>query len=144
VLVVVAAGFWSVIVLGIAVALAPIMHPVGVVFVVALGLAVPAAVLWQVSRVPMMHDGGRRALPGPEAPASIPEVQPAVNRSSNGARNSVQVEHEDVVFEPLSDRELEVLTLLASGRSKARSPLSSCSPWAPSRRTPTTSTASWA
>jgi ATP/maltotriose-dependent transcriptional regulator MalT len=39
--------------------------------------------------------------------------------STNGSRDRAGGDIEDTVYEPLSERELEVLTLLASGRSNA-------------------------
>jgi ATP/maltotriose-dependent transcriptional regulator MalT len=183
------AGFWSVVVLGVAVALAPLMHGAWVALVVATGLAPPVIALMVITRVVMHHEQARRALPGPadreaellraleergeltpvtaamrtslsveEAAAKLdelatkgylqmelcdgviayslyardrsgspgpstehtpPEDAPRAAFSANGSRNGAHAEDEDRVYEPLSERELEVLGLLASGRSNA-------------------------
>ena len=183
------AGFWSIVVLGIAVALAPQMHGIWVALVVAAGLAVPVIALAQINRALTHHEQARRTLPGPsdkeaellraleergeltpmtaamrtslsveEAAAKLdelaakgylqmelrdgviayslhqrdrpaargpsiedmsPEEAPSGAFSANGSRNGAHADDEDRVYEPLSERELEVLSLLASGRSNA-------------------------
>jgi ATP/maltotriose-dependent transcriptional regulator MalT len=183
------AGFWSVVVLGVAVALAPLMHGIWVALIVAGGLAVPVVALVQFNRAVTHHERARPALPDPadkeaellraleergaltamtaamrtsltveEAAAKLDELagkgylrmdlQDGVIAyslypsdrsgergpspgdrtpddrapgafSTNGSRNGAHADPEDRVFEPLSERELEVLSLLASGRSNA-------------------------
>ncbi|MGE0541865.1 MAG: response regulator transcription factor [Dehalococcoidia bacterium] len=60
-----------------------------------------------------LHDQDR------EAPRRSPDTSTTGAFSGNGSRNGAHGEAEDAVYEPLSERELEVLTLLASGRSNA-------------------------
>ena len=75
-----------------------------------------------------LPDRGKREELGPtrKALSSSPDAED----SPNGEPEATP----EPLAEPLSERELEVLSLLAS--------VISLSPWAPSRRTPTTSTAS--
>jgi DNA-binding NarL/FixJ family response regulator len=60
-----------------------------------------------------LHDQDR------EAQRRSPDTSAAGAFSTNGSRNGADSEIEDTVYEPLSERELEVLTLLASGRANA-------------------------
>jgi DNA-binding NarL/FixJ family response regulator len=53
------------------------------------------------------------------APRRSPDGATTGALSMNGSRDGVGGDAEDTVYEPLSERELEVLTLLASGRSNA-------------------------
>jgi DNA-binding CsgD family transcriptional regulator len=181
---IVGAGVWSLLVLAIAVVLAPLMDGAWVALVVAAGIAAPIIVLTQFNRA-VAHRGGARhplrelrdgqsellralaehgaltpvtaalrtsltveeadvllddlarkgylnALPqdgtiayslteqnpsGP--PERIPEALPPGALSRPAPRDGARGEGEDTLFEPLSERELEVLTLLASGRSNS-------------------------
>jgi DNA-binding NarL/FixJ family response regulator len=183
------AGFWSIMVLGVAVALAPLMHGFWVALVVAVGLAPPVVALVVITRAVTHQEQARRALPGPadkeaellraleergeltpmtaamrtsltveESAAKLDELatkgylqmelrdgvivyslyqrdRPEEHGpspgdgtpedlspgafSANGSRNGAHADDEDRVYEPLSERELEVLGLLASGRSNA-------------------------
>lgn len=49
--------------------------------------------------------------------SSTADRPPAATAHANGSGNGAHPASEDTVYEPLSERELEVLTLLASGRS---------------------------
>ena len=176
------AGFWSIVVLGIAVALAPLMHGVWVALVVAAGLGVPAFALAQINHAIAHHEEAPRAIPAPadkesellraldehreltpmtaamrtsltveEAAAKLDDLagkgylkmdlqdgviayslfqrdRPGMRRpssedsspgafSANGSHPSAHRDGDDRVYEPLSERELEVLALLASGSS---------------------------
>jgi DNA-binding NarL/FixJ family response regulator len=61
-----------------------------------------------------LHERDRPARPEPE-----PGGGPQTRFSTNGAANGAYGEGDETVYEPLSERELEVLSLLASGRSNS-------------------------
>jgi DNA-binding NarL/FixJ family response regulator len=182
VFVMLAAAAWSIIILGLAVALAPLMDGAWVVLALLAALA-PLAVLIQFNRMAARRDEPLPALPDPadneaallrlleergtvtpvaaalrtpltieeaaarldeladkgflkmvledgaiaytlhdrdrEAQRRSPDTSTAGAVSSNGSRDGAVGQTEDTVYEPLSERELEVLTLLASGRANA-------------------------
>jgi hypothetical protein len=83
-----------------------------------------------------LPDRGKREELGPtrKALSSSPDAED----SPNGEPEATP----EPLAEPLSERELEVLSSSPPAARTRRSPETSLSPWAPSRPTPTTSTAS--